>query len=127
MANVSEALEHLGITDWVLHGEPTTEDEFNSMFKKVTGEDSTGSAILSSDTDDFGVTWTQITAKKTEIDTDAPLKKLRVERNKRLVETDHYGLSDQTMTAAMTTYRQSLRDITDTYSDLDTVVWPTKP
>ena len=52
---------------------------------------------------------------------------LRGERNKKLSETDWYANSDVTMSAAMTTYRQALRDITDTYSDLDTVVWPTKP
>ena len=68
-----------------------------------------------------------VATKQTELENADKLEKLRAERNKRLAETDHYGLSDQTMTAAMTTYRQSLRDITDTYSDLDTVVWPTKP
>jgi hypothetical protein len=31
------------------------------------------------------------------------------------------------MSAAMTTYRQALRDITETYTSLDDVVWPTKP
>ena len=49
MANVAEALQELGITEWVLRGEPTTEAEFNSMFAKVTGADSSGSAIESSD------------------------------------------------------------------------------
>jgi hypothetical protein len=34
---------------------------------------------------------------------------------------------DLTMTSAQTTYRQALRDITDTYSSLDDVVWPEKP
>tara|TARA_E500000318_G_C3499247_1_gene187682 strand:+ start:572 stop:895 length:324 start_codon:yes stop_codon:yes gene_type:complete len=55
------------------------------------------------------------------------LENLRNERNARLAETDHYGLSDQTMTDAMSTYRQALRDITNTYTSLDDVVWPTKP
>jgi len=52
---------------------------------------------------------------------------LRLERNAKLVETDHYGLSDLTMTDAMSTYRQALRDITNTYNSLDDVVWPEKP
>jgi hypothetical protein len=39
MATVADALSKLGVTEWVLRGEPTTEDEFNSMFKKVTGAD----------------------------------------------------------------------------------------
>ena len=31
MATVGEALSALGITEWVLRGEPTTEEEFNEM------------------------------------------------------------------------------------------------
>jgi len=31
------------------------------------------------------------------------------------------------MTAEQTTYRQALRDITDSATSLDDVVWPTKP
>lgn len=55
------------------------------------------------------------------------LELLREERNHRLRETDVWALSDRTMTQAQTDYRQALRDITDTYSNLDDVVWPTKP
>jgi len=75
------------------------------------------------------VSWdaSAVATKQTELENAAKLDALRTERNKRLAETDHYGLSDQTMSDAMITYRQALRDITDTYSDLDTVVWPTKP
>lgn len=62
-----------------------------------------------------------------DINARAKLLELRKERNFRLAATDYLALSDNTMTDAMTTYRQALRDITDTYSDVDTVVWPTKP
>lgn len=55
------------------------------------------------------------------------IKELRAERNLRLAETDWWASSDLTMTAEQTAYRQALRDITNTYSSLDTVVWPTKP
>jgi hypothetical protein len=55
------------------------------------------------------------------------LSDLRAERDAKLAETDWWASSDLTMTAEQTAYRQALRDITDTYSDLDTVVWPTKP
>lgn len=68
-----------------------------------------------------------VATKQTELENAAKLDALRTERNKRLADTDHYGLSDQTMSAAMTTYRQALRDITDSYTSLDDVVWPTKP
>ena len=47
MATVGEALSALGITEWVLRGEPTTEEEFNEMFKKVTGATADGTAIES--------------------------------------------------------------------------------
>lgn len=52
---------------------------------------------------------------------------LRMERDQRLAETDYLALSDNTLSAEMTTYRQKLRDITKTATSLDDVVWPTKP
>lgn len=127
MAGIADALNELGITEWVLRGEPTAEDEFNAMFRKVTGADASGSAIESSDPDDFGVTWTQVSAKLTELNNAEPLKLLREERNRRIADTDWWGASDLTMTTQQENYRQTLRDITNHYTDLDTVVWPTKP
>ena len=55
------------------------------------------------------------------------LNGLREDRNRRLKETDWWANSDLTMTAEQTAYRQALRDITDTYTSLEDVVWPTKP
>ena len=56
------------------------------------------------------------------------LEDLRTERNKKLAETDYWGASDTpTMSQAQIDYRQALRDITDTYTSLSDVVWPTKP
>jgi len=55
------------------------------------------------------------------------LEELRTERNSLLAETDFYGNSDVTMSDAMTTYRQALRDITSSATSLDDVTWPTKP
>ena len=127
MTDVATALGALGITEWVMRGEPTNEIEFNSMFAKVTGEDGNGSAIESSNPADFGVTWSQVDTKKTELVNAEPLKLLRAERDSRLAATDWWGLSDLTMTSDQTTYRQALRDITGTYNSLDTVVWPNKP
>lgn len=60
-------------------------------------------------------------------DADRAFALLRAERNRLLAETDFYGNSDVTMTAGMKTYRQKLRDITNTATSLDDVVWPTKP
>ena len=68
-----------------------------------------------------------VQAKVDEFEAAEPLRLLREERNRLLAETDWWASSDLTMTAEQTAYRQALRDITDTYSSLDTVVWPTKP
>ena len=127
MANVAEAIRELGVTEWVLRGEPTTEAEFNSMFRKVTGADANGSAIESSNPSDWGTSWTAVSEKLTELNAGEPLKLLRQERNRRIAETDWWASSDLTMTTEQTTYRQALRDITDSYTSLDDVVWPTKP
>ena len=45
MTDISTALTELGITEWVMRGEPTTEAEFNEMFRKVTGADENGSLM----------------------------------------------------------------------------------
>ena len=61
---------------------------------------------------------------------DRAMASLRQDRNRKLAETDFYALSDVTMSAEMTTYRQELRDITDglsTEAEVKAVTWPTKP
>jgi hypothetical protein len=127
MATISDALVALGITEWKLDGEPTSAEEFASTFKKITGTDASGQVVYTSDASDFGVTWADVSAKLTELNAAEPLKFLRAERNRKIAETDWWVLPDRTATAEQTAYRQALRDITDTYSSLDTVVWPTKP
>jgi hypothetical protein len=127
MTDIATALNELGITEWVLRGEPTTEDEFNEMFRKVTGSDDNGTAIESSDPSKFGVTWKQASDKKTELVNAKPMADLRAERDRRLAETDWWASSDLTMSSERTTYRQALRDITDSATSLDDVTWPTKP
>ena len=136
MATVAEALTELSITEWVLRGEPKTEDEFKSMFRKVTGATADNTAIESADTSKWGVTWKQVSDKMTAIDTAAPLKELRLQRNAKLAETDFHALSDVTMADNMKTYRQQLRDL-PAHADgkdaslkdgvLENVTWPKKP
>ena len=127
MATVTDALNALGVTQWVLRGEPTNADEFGAMFRKVTGADENGSAIESDNSADWGITWSQVETKQSELTAAEPLAALREERNRRLAETDWLGNSDVTMSAAWKTYRKALRDITEDYSSLDDVVWPDKP
>lgn len=69
----------------------------------------------------------ELNAKIAELQSAEPLRLLRVERNQRLSSTDWWVLPDRTPTQAQLDYRQSLRDITDSYTSLEDVVWPTKP
>ena len=129
MTTVSDALQELGITEWVLRGEPTNSDEFASMFRKITGTTADGSAIESDNSADWpeGLNWDAVETKLNELNAAEPLKLLREERNKKIAETDWWASSDLTMTAEQTAYRQALRDITKEYSSLDDVEWPDKP
>ena len=71
-----------------------------------------------------------IEAQFTAVEFDMAMEDLRAKRNNLLAETDFHALSDNTMSADMTTYRQSLRDITNgltTVEDVNSVTWPTKP
>ena len=138
MTTIATALSELGVKEWVLRGEPTSEAEFNSMFRKVTGADSNGSAIESSNTSDFGTTWKAVSDKKAALIAAAPMVELRKQRNAKLAETDFHAMSDVTLSSDMKTYRQALRDLPahangkDAAFDSDgttlkNVTWPTKP
>jgi len=59
----------------------------------------------------------------------ATAERNRTTRDAKLAETDFYALSDVTMSAEVTTYRQALRDITShaNWPNLEEADWPTKP
>ena len=136
MTTIANALTSLGVTEWVLRGTPTSEEEFNQMFRKVTGADANGSAIESADPKDFGTTWKAVNDKKTELVNAEPMRLLRVERNRLLAETDWMANSDVTLADNWKTYRQQLRDLpasaspklsSDGSLDMSSVTFPTKP
>ena len=61
---------------------------------------------------------------------DRSMAELRSKRDRLLAATDYLALSDQTLSAEMSTYRQALRDITNgitTVEQIDAITWPTKP
>ena len=71
-----------------------------------------------------------IEAQFTAVEFDMAMEDLRAKRNRLLADTDYLALSDNTMSEAMATYRQSLRDITEgltTVADVEAVTFPTKP
>ena len=136
MTTIAQALTSLGVTEWVLRGEPTNEAEFNEMFRKVTGADKNGSAIESADPKDWGVTYAQVAGEKTLLQSREPMRLLRERRDALLAETYWTALGDVTMSSDMKTYRQALRDLPegadpklDKNGGLDetSVKFPTKP
>ena len=137
MTTVPLTLKALEIKDWVLRGEPTTEEQFSNMFRKVIKEDSSGTAIESSNPSDWGTTWKAVSDKKTALINEEPMRLLRIERDRLLAETDWMANSDVTLATNWKTYRQQLRDLpasakpklaSDGYSlDMSSITFPTKP
>jgi hypothetical protein len=71
-----------------------------------------------------------------ELEQEYPYKLLRIERDKKIAETDWWVLPDRTPTQEQLDYRQSLRDITKTQTPIfdgynevgfTNVTWPDKP
>jgi hypothetical protein len=61
---------------------------------------------------------------------DRKMSEIRQERDRLIAATDYLALSDQTLSEAMATYRQELRDITEgvtTLEQANAVTFPTKP
>ena len=61
---------------------------------------------------------------------DRSMAELRSKRDRLLAATDYLALSDQTLSAEMSTYRQALRDITNgltTVEEVNSVTFPTRP
>lgn len=77
------------------------------------------------------VSWSIVSKSQDEIDQYDQLiaDKNRFKRNQLLADTDYFALTDVTMDASMTSFRQTLRDITDhaSWPNLNDEDWPTKP
>jgi hypothetical protein len=78
--SVGSALDSLGIKEWTLYGEPSTEAEFLQTFAKITGVDENNHSILSTDPKDFGVTWDEIQAEITRLQADYEAKQYQRDR-----------------------------------------------
>lgn len=74
---------------------------------------------------------TELMTLAQQFEDNASTDEIRKVRDRLLTATDWTQGADSPLSdadkTAWATYRQALRDITDTYSSLDTVVWPTKP
>jgi len=61
---------------------------------------------------------------------DRAIADVRAKRDRLIAQTDYHALSDNTLSAEMTTYRQALRDITNgitTVEQVNAITWRTKP
>ena len=105
-------------------------EAIRSLYANVVSINGDGDNAVATDADGKIVSWdiSAVATKEAELLSTFKLAKLRTERNRLLTETDYWVLSDTAdATSAQTTYRQALRDITDSATSLDDVTWPTKP
>jgi hypothetical protein len=133
-ANVCDAL---GVDPVLESPKPAPSGDYKSVVRNGVVQDANGNWVqawveremFTEYTDDNGDVQT-VAAQKTVYDTlvnNDLANSARVERDALLKETDHYGLSDVTMSDAMKTYRQALRDVPQQTNFPSTISWPTKP
>jgi len=108
----------------------------NDMFQEYSYEryvDVDGNEVPSEDNDSYQSTETITVTVQDQIDAKVAADNAALEATERatrddlLKSTDHYGLSDVTMSDAMTAYRQALRDVPQQEGFPQTITWPTKP
>ena len=137
-ANVNETL---GIDPVIASPKPEPSGDYKVVIRNGVEQDANGNWVWAwtendmfqeyTETDEEGVETTvtvqdQIDAK-VAADNAALASTERATRDELLKATDHYGLSDVSMTEAMTTYRQALRDVPQQEGFPGTITWPTKP
>jgi hypothetical protein len=133
-ANVCDAL---GVDPVLAAPAPEPSAAYKSVVRNGAVQDAKGNWVqawveremFTEYTDENGDVQT-VAAQKTAYDTAnsaALAAKERAKRDELLKETDHYGLSDVTMSTEMTTYRQALRDVPQQTDFPGTISWPEKP
>ena len=131
--NVYEAL---GIDPVLETPKPDTTGDYKVVVRNGVEQDANNNWVqawverdMFSDTEEDGVTTTKAeheTAYQARLDADAA-DSVRAERETKLKESDWMALSDVTMTAEWSTYRQALRDVPEQAGFPHTVTWPTEP
>ena len=124
--------------DPVLRSPAATTTAYQNSVRDGVEQDSNGNWVekyvardMFQDTTEDGVTTTKAeheAAYQATLDA-AEAERNRTKRDGLLAETDYFALTDVTMDAPMTTYRQALRDITahSNWPNLEDADWPTKP
>ena len=105
-----------------------------SIYPEVNAIDLSNWNCFNADEEILEINESLVSAKLTELQNAEPLRLLRLERDRKLSETDWWCCSDRTPTQAQLDYRKSLRDIPSTAKpkldengNLTGVEWPTKP
>jgi len=133
-ANVCEAL---GVDPVLAAPSPAPSSDYKVVLRNGAVQDAKGNWVqawveremFTEYTDENGDVQT-VEAQKTAYDTRKNNELAvvqRAERDRLLKETDHYGMSDVTMSDAMKTYRQALRDVPQQTDFPGTITWPDKP
>jgi len=133
-ANVNETL---GIDPVIASPKPDPSGDYKVVVRNGVEQDANGNWVHAwtendmfqeyTDDDDNVVTVQDQIDAKVAADNAALEATERATRDELLKATDHYGLSDVTMTDAMTAYRQALRDVPQQEGFPQTITWPTKP
>jgi hypothetical protein len=107
------------LVDGVWQEKWVTQEMFTEYTEEVTDEEGVTTTVTHTVQDQKDA--------KTAADNAALEATERSTRDDLLKATDHYGLSDVSMTEAMTAYRQALRDVPQQEGFPQTITWPTKP
>ena len=129
--------ETLGIDPVLASPKPEPSGDYKVVVRNGVEQDANGNWVyawterdmFTEYTDDDGVTHS-VADQQAAYDASEAAKLAKSERVKRddlLKATDHYGLSDVTMSAEMTTYRQALRDVPQQTGFPQTITWPEAP
>ena len=130
-------LDALNIDPVLASPEPEPSGDYKVVARDGVVQDSNGNWVyawteqymFTEYTDENGYVQT-VEAQKTAYDTATTAftaAQARSQRDLLLSETDHYGLSDVTMSDEMATYRQALRDVPQQSDFPSTITWPEKP
>ena len=92
MADCAQAIQSIGSYEFVITGAPSTEAEFDSQVKWVSGADSNDTAIFGSKPD--AVTWTKVKADMDKQDAFANQKVINETAQAYLTSTDWYSIRE---------------------------------
>lgn len=97
---------------------------------RVTGQTNDEASFATNVTWQGGIaltTWSAVSSALAAAADSVAMTELRAERDRLLAETDWWAVSDRTMSAEQTAYRQALRDLPANTPDPSNPTWPTKP